>query len=148
MPLNVLIASYLERGHIERIREAVPQVDVIYRPDLIGAPLYHAHHTAVIDRTTAQEAEWREMLACADILFDFSITPIAKTCRSLRPISNGSRRPAPASCAESTSCAPKPAKQQPEQRPNKTRTKDQSAINSAYFSRLPCTPLTTLPIKP
>ena len=71
MPLNVLITSYLEAEHIERIREAVPQVEVIYRLDLIGAPLYHAHHTAVIDRTTAQEAEWRELLAEADILFDF-----------------------------------------------------------------------------
>ena len=74
MPPKVLIASYLEPQHIERIREAVPSVDVIYRPDLIGAPLFHAHHTAIIDRSPAQEAEWRELLAQADILFDFDHT--------------------------------------------------------------------------
>ena len=66
MSLKVLIASYLEPEHINRIREAVPQVEVIYRPDLIGAPLYQAHHTAVIKRTAEQEANWRELLARAD----------------------------------------------------------------------------------
>lgn len=74
MSLKVLIASYLEPEHISRIREAVPQVEVIYRPDLIGAPLFQAHHTAVIERTAEQEAEWRELLARADILFDFDHT--------------------------------------------------------------------------
>ena len=74
MPPKVLIASYLEPQHIDRIREAVPSVDVIYRPDLIGAPLFHAHHTAIPDRTPAQEAEWRALLSQADILFDFDHT--------------------------------------------------------------------------
>ena len=74
MSPKVLIASYLEPEHIDRIRREVPQVDVIYRPDLIGAPLYHAHHTAIIERTPAQEAEWRALLAQAEILFDFDAT--------------------------------------------------------------------------
>lgn len=74
MPLKVLIASYLEPEHICCIREAVPQVEVIYRPDLIGAPLFHAHHTAVIARSAEQEAEWRALLSQADILFDFDHT--------------------------------------------------------------------------
>jgi len=74
MPLKVLIASYLEPEHIDRIREAVPQVEVVYRPDLIGAPLFQAHHTAVIERSAEQEAEWRALLAQADILFDFDHT--------------------------------------------------------------------------
>ena len=74
MTLTVLIASYLEPDYIERIRRAVPQIEIIYRPDLIGAPEYHAHHTATIDRTPQQETEWRALLARADILFDFDHT--------------------------------------------------------------------------
>ena len=74
MPLKVLIASYLEPEFIERIRDAVPQVEVIYRPDLIGAPQFHAHHTAIINRTPQQEAKWSTLLAQADILFDFDHT--------------------------------------------------------------------------
>ena len=74
MSLKVLIASYLEPEHIDRIRKAVPQVEVVYRPDLIGAPLFQAHHTAVIERSAEQEAEWRALLAQADILFDFDHT--------------------------------------------------------------------------
>ncbi|MCY4018986.1 MAG: D-2-hydroxyacid dehydrogenase [Chloroflexi bacterium] len=74
MPLKVLIASYLEPEHIDRIRQAVPQVEVVYRPNLIGAPLFQAHHTAVIERSAEQEAEWLALLAQADILFDFDHT--------------------------------------------------------------------------
>ena len=74
MSLKVLIASYLEPEYIERIRRSVPQVELIYRPDLIGAPLFHAHHTAVIERSPQQESEWRALLAQADILFDFDHT--------------------------------------------------------------------------
>ncbi|MEM6283685.1 MAG: NAD(P)-dependent oxidoreductase, partial [Chloroflexota bacterium] len=69
--LKVLIASYLEPEHVEQIRQEVPEVDVIYRPDLIGKPRYIADHTAPIDRTPEQEQEWRDLLAQADILFDF-----------------------------------------------------------------------------
>lgn len=74
MPLKVLIASYLEPEHIDRIRKAVPQVEVVYRPDLIGAPQFHAHHTAIIKRSAEQEAEWRALLSQADVLFDFDHT--------------------------------------------------------------------------
>ncbi len=74
MPLKVLIASYLEPEHIERIRAEAPAVDIIYRPDLIGAPRFHADHTSPISRSPAQEAEWRSLLAQADILFDFDHT--------------------------------------------------------------------------
>jgi glyoxylate/hydroxypyruvate reductase A len=74
MPPTVLIASYLESEHIERIRAEVPAVEIIYRPDLIGAPRFHADHTSVIERSPQQETEWRELLAQADILFDFDHT--------------------------------------------------------------------------
>ncbi len=69
--MNILIASYLEPQHIERIRAAFPQLNVIYRPHLLGQPRYTADHSAKPQRDDAQEAEWRGLLAQADVLFDF-----------------------------------------------------------------------------
>ena len=74
MPPKVLFTSFLEREHINRIRRAVPAVEIIYRPDLIGAPRFQADHTSPVHRSPAQEAEWRTLLALADILFDFDHT--------------------------------------------------------------------------
>lgn len=74
--LTVLIASYLEPELVDAIRREVPQVNVVYRPDLLGTPRYIADHTAPHTRTPAQEAEWRALLAEADILFDFDFTNI------------------------------------------------------------------------
>lgn len=71
---KVLIASYLEPEHVDRIRVEVPAVEVLYRPDLIGAPRFQADHTAPMERSPAQETEWRELLAQAEILFDFDHT--------------------------------------------------------------------------
>jgi phosphoglycerate dehydrogenase-like enzyme len=69
--LNVLIASYLEPEWVEQIRSVDPRLNVIYKPDLLAAPQYPADHYGVPDRTPEQEARWRELLAQADILFDF-----------------------------------------------------------------------------
>ncbi|MFC1960415.1 D-2-hydroxyacid dehydrogenase [Chloroflexota bacterium] len=68
---KALIASYLEPELIEQIRQEVPEIEVIYRPDLIGKPRYIADHSAPVTRTPEQETEWRSLLAEADILFDF-----------------------------------------------------------------------------
>jgi phosphoglycerate dehydrogenase-like enzyme len=68
---KVLIASFLEPELVEQIARSVPDVELIYRPDLIGAPRYSADHSAAIERSAAQEAEWRTLLQEADILFDF-----------------------------------------------------------------------------
>lgn len=75
-PETILIASYLEPHFVEQIRQRCPQVEVIYRPDLIGKPRYIADHTARIDRTPDQEAEWQALLAQATILFDFDFSHI------------------------------------------------------------------------
>lgn len=72
--LTVLIASYLEPELVERLRQEFPQLNIVFRPDLIGAPRYIADHTSLIQRTPEQEAEWRSLLAQADILFDFDAT--------------------------------------------------------------------------
>jgi glyoxylate/hydroxypyruvate reductase len=68
---TVLIASYLEPEYVARIRAVSPRVRVVYEPDLLAPPRYHADHYNQIDRTPEQEARWRELLGQADILFDF-----------------------------------------------------------------------------
>jgi len=72
---TVLIASYLELEHVERIRRVSHQLDVIYEPDLLPPPRYPAdHYNTAVERTPEQEAHWRSLLAQADILFDFDPT--------------------------------------------------------------------------
>lgn len=71
---TVMIASYLEPEYVERIRAVSPRLRVIYEPDLMAPPRYHADHYNVIERTPEQEARWRELLSQADILFDFDPT--------------------------------------------------------------------------
>lgn len=71
---TVLIASYLEPEYVERIRAVSPRVQVVYEPDLLAPPRYHADHYNQIARTPEQEARWRELLGQADILFDFDYT--------------------------------------------------------------------------
>lgn len=68
---KVLIASYLEPEHIQRIRQVDERLEVIFEPDLLAKPSYPADHYGVPERTPEQEARWREMLGQADILFDF-----------------------------------------------------------------------------
>jgi phosphoglycerate dehydrogenase-like enzyme len=72
--LKVLIASYLEPERVEQIRREVPEVEVIYRPDLLGKPRYTADHNGDSKRTPEQEAQWLSLLAETDILFDFDYT--------------------------------------------------------------------------
>jgi phosphoglycerate dehydrogenase-like enzyme len=71
MTLTILIATYLEPELVARIEAAAPGLTVINRPDLIGQPRFIADHTAPVTRTPEQEAEWRSLLAQADVLFDF-----------------------------------------------------------------------------
>jgi len=74
--LNILIASYLEPELVEQIRREAPEVEVVYRPDLLGKPRYIADHNGPITRTPEQEAEWRSLLAQANVLFDFDHTHV------------------------------------------------------------------------
>jgi glyoxylate/hydroxypyruvate reductase A len=72
---NVLIASYLEPQHVNRIRQVGARLNVIYEPHLLRPPRYAADHTgSPIERTPEQETEWQQLLAKADILFDFDQT--------------------------------------------------------------------------
>ena len=74
----VLIASYLEPEHVERIRSVDERLEVLYAPDLLRAPQYAADHKGLATpRTDEQEARWRDLLARADILFDFDMTHVS-----------------------------------------------------------------------
>ena len=70
-PLQVLIASYLEPEHVARIRESAPEAEVLYEPALLPTPRYAADHYNTIQRSPADERRWRELLARAEVLFDF-----------------------------------------------------------------------------
>ncbi len=72
---TVLIASYLEPHHVDRIRQVDSRLRVIYEPALLRPPRYPADHTgSPVERTPEEEAEWRRLLAAAEILFDFDQT--------------------------------------------------------------------------
>ena len=74
---QLLIASYLEAEHVEKIKQVDHRINVIYRPDLLRPPRYSADHKGEpIPRLAAQEREWLSLLAQADILFDFDQTHI------------------------------------------------------------------------
>ncbi len=71
--VRLLIASPLERRWVERIAAARPdRVDVIHAPDLLPTPRYrndHGGRPAELDE--GRRRRWRDLLAKADILFDF-----------------------------------------------------------------------------
>ncbi len=74
---QLLIASYLEEEHVEKIKQVDNRINVIYRPDLLRPPRYSADHKGEpIPRSAAREKEWLDLLAQADILFDFDQTHI------------------------------------------------------------------------
>ena len=72
---NVLIASYLEPEHVERIRSVDARLNVMYEPELLRPPRYPADHKGRdVSRSPDQETRWLQLLRDADILFDFDQT--------------------------------------------------------------------------
>ncbi len=73
---TVLICSFLEPEHVERIRRVDDRLNVIYAPELLHPARYAADHHGdpAFQRTPEQEERWRGLLARADILFDFDPT--------------------------------------------------------------------------
>lgn len=72
--LNVLIASYLEPDLVATIRHEVPDVEVLYEPELLGKPTYPCDHTSILERTEEEERMWRALIKRADVMFDFDYT--------------------------------------------------------------------------
>ena len=68
--VEVLIASPLEDELVQHIVDCDPRLRVTYRPDLLGTPRYPADHHPKVDRTPQQAAEWTDLLACAEVMFD------------------------------------------------------------------------------
>ena len=68
--VRVLIASYLEPPLVEGIRSVDPRLTVIYRADLLGRPRYPGDHTAPLEQTPSQAAEWDGLVAGAEVMFD------------------------------------------------------------------------------
>jgi phosphoglycerate dehydrogenase-like enzyme len=72
---TVLIASYLEPEHVDRVRGVDPRLEVLYEPRLLRRPRYAADHVgAPGSRTPEDEVLWRALLARASVLFDFDYT--------------------------------------------------------------------------
>lgn len=73
--VRILIASYLEPHHVDRIRAVDPRLDVVYEPDLLPRPRFPADHVGHdLDRSEEDERRWRSLLAEAEVLFDFDRT--------------------------------------------------------------------------
>ena len=71
--VTVVIASFFEREHIERIAGVSDGVRVLYREDLVPPPRWPGDHVGIRDwrRSEEGEREFREMLAEAEVLYDF-----------------------------------------------------------------------------
>ena len=68
---TVFIASPLEAEHVARIRAVDPALHVLYAPELLPPVRYIADHKgAPFTRTAAQQRQWEEMLARAEIFWD------------------------------------------------------------------------------
>ena len=69
----VLIASWLDPKHAERIAAAEPErIELIYEPDLLPTTRYEAdHHGPPRPLTDDQLRRWREQLHRAEVAFEF-----------------------------------------------------------------------------
>jgi phosphoglycerate dehydrogenase-like enzyme len=69
----VMITSYLEEEHVERIREVNERLLVLYREDLVPPPRWPGDHVGPPGwhRTPEGEEEFLAMLEGAEVLYDF-----------------------------------------------------------------------------
>ncbi|SEB84639.1 D-2-hydroxyacid dehydrogenase [Paenibacillus sp. GP183] len=97
MSFTVLIASYLEPEQVERIRQTLPGLRVLYDPELLYKPRYQADHIGPSDwsRTPEQEKKFLSWLAEADIMWDFDrrltprLTELAPRLKWIQATSSG-----------------------------------------------------------
>jgi glyoxylate/hydroxypyruvate reductase len=86
--VRVLIASALEREHVDRIAAVDPRVNVLFAPEFLPVPQYRAdHHGPPRQLTSGQLTQWRSLLSAADVSFDFdwyAPADMASNCPNLR----------------------------------------------------------------
>ncbi len=71
-PVPIVIASYLESHHVDRIRAVNPRLQVAYEPHLLPRPRFAADHVGhTVERSEEDEKRWTSLLSEAEILFDF-----------------------------------------------------------------------------
>lgn len=71
---RIAITSPLESDHADRLKAALPNGwELLYYPDLLPPTRYVGDHGGVsgFARTDEQNQRWKNMLASADVLFDF-----------------------------------------------------------------------------
>ena len=74
-PVRIVIASYLEPHHVDRIRAVNPRLEVVYEPHLLPRPRYAADHVGqTLQRPEEDERRWVSLLAEAEVQFDFDRT--------------------------------------------------------------------------
>ena len=77
-PVRVVIASFLEPHHVDRIRAVNPRLQVAYEPHLLPPPRFAADHVGhPFERPEEDEKRWACLLAEAEILFDFDRSHLA-----------------------------------------------------------------------
>ncbi len=71
--VTVVITSYFEEEHVERIRDVDDRLRVLYREDLVPPPRWPGDHAGPPDwrRSEKGEREFLQMLAEAEVLYDF-----------------------------------------------------------------------------
>src|SRR4051794_9336569 len=69
--VRVLIASWFEQQHVDRIAAVDERVELLYEPSLLPAPRYVAdHHGERRDLSAAEQARWDELVASAEVMLD------------------------------------------------------------------------------
>ena len=66
--VRIVIASYLEPHHVDRIRALNPRLEVVYEPHLLPRPRFVADHVGhAFERPEEDEKRWVSLLAEADV---------------------------------------------------------------------------------
>jgi phosphoglycerate dehydrogenase-like enzyme len=71
--ITVVITSFLEDEHVERIASVDENLRVLYREDLVPPPRWPGDHVGIPNwqRSESSNEEFRAMLAEAEVLYDF-----------------------------------------------------------------------------
>ncbi len=89
-PCRVVIASYLEPEHVERIVAGEPRAEIVYEPSLLPTPRYPSdHHGESPALQPADRKRWESIVAGAEVMFDFdwsSPGTLPERCPRLRLI--------------------------------------------------------------